>query len=228
MSRKLNGYKGRLTAEQIAEGMTAAAENAARLVEDAEVLLARGSFATAVSLAALAIEEAGKDSILRALAVARTDEEVLGCWKSYRSHTRKNAAWILPDLFASSARQLEDFRPMFAEDSDHTAILDNVKQLGFYTDCLGKAHWSRPTDVIDKEFAEQLVFAAKVMSRPSKHSAREVELWIEHMGPVWKQDMAWMKQALLNWQDAMYREGLSEICVEEMSEFVRGTSSESV
>lgn len=220
MSRKLNGYKGRLTAEQIAEGMTAADENAVRLVEDAEVLLARGSFATAASLAALAIEEAGKESILRALAVARTDEEVLGCWKDYRSHTRKNAAWLLPDLFASGARQLEDFGPMFAENADHTAILDNLKQLGFYTDCLGKAHWTRPADIIDGKLAKQLVLAAKILSRRSKHSAREVALWIEHMGPVWKQDIAWMKQALLNWQAAMYREGLSEIRVEEMSEFV--------
>lgn len=114
MSRKRNGYKGRLTAEQIAEGMTAAVENAVRLAGDAEVLLAHGSFATAASLAALAIEEAGKDSILRALAVARTDEEVLGCWKSYRSHTRKNSAWILPDLFASGAHPSDILLPDWA------------------------------------------------------------------------------------------------------------------
>lgn len=224
MSRKLNGYKGRLTAEQIAEGMNAAAENAVRLAGDAELLLANGSFATAASLAALAIEEAGKDSILRALAVARTDEEVLGCWRNYRSHTRKNSAWILPDLFASGARQLEDFRPMFDESADHTAILDNLKQLGFYTDCLGKARWTRPAEVIEEALAKQLVVTAKILSHPPKHSAREVALWVEHMGPVWKQDIAWMKQALLNWQDAMYREGLTDIRPDEMSEFVLGCS----
>ncbi|MCC8619930.1 AbiV family abortive infection protein [Xanthomonas vesicatoria] len=225
MSQKLDAYKGRLTAEQIAEGMSAAAENAARLVEDAEVLLDRGSFATAVSLAALAIEEAGKVSILRALAVARTDEEVRDCWKDYRSHTCKNAAWIFPQLFASGARQLESFRPMFAEKSDHTAILDNLKQLGFYTDCLGNAHWARPSNVIDAQLALQVVSTAKILSHPSKHSVREVALWVEHIGPVWKQDMTWMKQALLNWQDAMYREGLSTTTAEAMGEFVLGAQS---
>ena len=224
MSRKLDAYKGRLSAEQIAEGMTAAAENSARLVEDAEVLLARGSNATALSLAALAIEEAGKVSILRALAVARTDDDVRSCWKDYRSHTRKNATWIFPEMFASGARQLEHFRPMFAENADHAATLDNLKQLGFYTDCLGKAHWARPPEVIEADLARQLVSIAKILSRPTKHSAREVTLWVEHIGPVWKQDMAWMKQALLNWHAAMYREGLSKTRVEEMSEFVLGAS----
>lgn len=222
MTQKLDAYKGRLTAEQIAEGMSAAAENAARLVEDAEALLDRGSFATAVSLAALAVEEAGKVSILRALAVARTDEEVRGCWKDYRSHTRKNAAWIFPQMFVRGVRKLDDFRCMFDEKSDHAALLDNLKQLGFYTDCLGKAHWTRPSDAIDEQLAVQLVAIAKILSRPSRFSAREVELWVEHIGPVWKQDMAWMKQALINWQDAMSREGLSTTTAQAMGEFVHG------
>jgi AbiV family abortive infection protein len=56
--------------------MTAATENATRLVTDAETLLADDSIPTAMSLAALAIEGAGKVSILRALAVARTEDEV--------------------------------------------------------------------------------------------------------------------------------------------------------
>ncbi|PNV28115.1 hypothetical protein xavtCFBP7764_12370, partial [Xanthomonas citri] len=86
----------------------------------------------------LGVSEAGKVSILRALAVARTDDEVRGCWKDYRSHTHKNYAWISPQLFASGARQLDHFRPMFGEGSDHPALLDNLKKLGFYTDCLGK------------------------------------------------------------------------------------------
>jgi AbiV family abortive infection protein len=228
MSRKLDAYKGNLTAEQIAEGMTAASKNASRLVVDAEALLARGSAATALSLAALAIEEAGKVSILRALAVAKTDDEVRSCWKDYRSHTRKNAAWILPELVANGACELEQFRPMFVDNADHTSVLDNLKQLGFYTDCLGKAHWSCPVDVIDAELVQQLVSVAKILSHPSEHSAREVALWIEHIGPVWKQDMAWMKQALLNWQDAMYREGLSKTRAAEMSEFIHGAPTERV
>lgn len=222
MSRKLDSYKGRLTAEQVAAGMTAAAENAARLVADAELLLESGSYATAVSLSALAIEESGKVSILRSISVAKSDDEAKACWKDYRSHTRKNASWIFPELFSNGARQLEHFKSMFFDDSDHTAVLDNLKQLGFYTDCLGKAHWARPTEVIDEKLARSIVGIAKIMARPTTHSAREVELWIQHIGPVWKQEMTLMKQALVDWQAAMHREGLSKTPADDMKSFVFG------
>lgn len=220
MSRKLNAYKGTLTAEQISEGMNAAAENSARLVKDAEALMENGSNATALSLAALAIEESGKISILRALAVARSDDEARSCWRDYRSHTSKNASWIFPELFANGARQLEQFRSMFSKESDHTATLDNLKQLGFYTDCLGQAHWTRPIDAIDQALAEKIISVAKLMAHPARHTAREIELWIQHIGPVWKKDMALMKQALVNWQEGMYREGLSATPSHEMRNFV--------
>jgi hypothetical protein len=61
---RLDQYKGRLTAAQLAEGMNAATENARHLVRDAVMLLEAGRFPTAASLAALAIEEAGKPAIL--------------------------------------------------------------------------------------------------------------------------------------------------------------------
>ena len=96
MKKKLNAYRGRLTPAEIATGMNAAAKNARRLSEDAESLLAAGRFPTAASLATLAIEEAGKVSILRELALAQSDAEALEVWRSYRSHSRKNVAWLLP------------------------------------------------------------------------------------------------------------------------------------
>jgi AbiV family abortive infection protein len=140
MKKKLDAYRGRLSAAQIAAGMNAAAKNARRLVEDAATLLAAGRFPTAASLATLAIEEAGKISILRMLALATSDAEAAEAWKDFRSHTRKNSAWLLPQLAATGARKLDDFRPLFDEASDHPFMLDQIKQLGFYTDCLGKAH----------------------------------------------------------------------------------------
>ena len=43
--------------------------------------------------------------------------------------------------------------PLFDETSDHPFVLDNLKQLGFYTDCLGKATWALPWKVIDEDLA---------------------------------------------------------------------------
>ncbi len=86
--------------------MNAARANAKRLVEDARRLLDKGCHASAAALAILAIEEAGKVSILRALSVARDDQDMKETWRDYRSHAKKNMAWILPQLAAQGARDL--------------------------------------------------------------------------------------------------------------------------
>ena len=89
-------------------------------------------------------------TVLRELALASDEKALADCWRSYRSHTKKNIMWLLPQLVAEGARKLDDFRSLFDENSDHPYILDLVKQIGFYTDCLGNAHWSIPEEVIDE------------------------------------------------------------------------------
>jgi AbiV family abortive infection protein len=195
--RKLDTYQGRLSAAQIAAGMNAAAKNARRLAEDAATLFALGRFPTATSLALLSIEEAGKISVLRELALARSGEEIAGAWRSYRSHTRKNAQWLLPQLVIEGARKLEDLRALFDKASDHPFLLDQLKQIGFYSDCLGSAHWANPSDVIDEKLARTFVQIAQMFVHHDRdYTEREVELWIEHLTPVWKRDLELMEKAL--------------------------------
>ena len=52
-SKKLNAYRGPLSAAEIVAGINVANANAFRLVEDAQALLAAGRCPTAASLAAL-------------------------------------------------------------------------------------------------------------------------------------------------------------------------------
>ncbi len=221
VQKKLDVYKGRLSPAQVATGMNAAAANARRLAEDAATLLKAGRLPTAASLATLAIEEAGKISILRMLALASTDVDIVGAWRDYRSHSRKNVAWLLPQLAASGARKLDDFRVLFDDSSDHPFLVDQIKQLGFYTDCLGAAHWSVPSQVVDENLATTLVSIAELFAHDREYTEKEVSLWIEHIGPVWKKDLSWMKQALVNWSRAMQKAGLSEAGGDEMADFVR-------
>ena len=199
MKKKLDAYRKRLDSAQIATGMNAAAKNACRLAEDAAALLDLRRFTSAASLAILAIEEAGKISVLRGLSVARTDDEVAEGWKDYRTHTRKNVTWLLPTLAAAGAQKLDDFRPLFSDDSDHPYVLDQLKQIAFYTDCLGGAHWSIPEEVIDESLARLLVDTAKIFAHSDEFSEQEILLWIEHLGPVLRQkDPDFMKQALVS------------------------------
>jgi AbiV family abortive infection protein len=220
--KRLAQYTGRLSPARIADGMNLAIRNARRLVADARLLLTSGSPSSAAALAALSIEESGKVAILRGLSLARTDREVKSQWKDYRSHVRKNAHWIFPSLVIGGARQLEDFRSMFDRDADHPQILDQLKQLTVYTDCLGSGRWSEPAQVIDRAGAEPLVAVAELMSQSPKQevTAREIELWMQHMGPAWGGPMDGMKRAFRDWNEAMRRERLIEHNSSELDDFL--------
>lgn len=223
MQRKLDSYKGPLSITQIADGMNAALRNAVRLAKDARLLVDAERLPSAVSLAILSIEEAGKISILRALAFAENEQDLKTEWRRYRSHTSKNLQWILPQLMTAEARSLDDLRPLFDENSDHPQLLDQLKQIGFYTDCLGsKAHWSLPEEVIDLDLAEMLVNAAEILSSGALTTEREIALWVKHLRPVWKQSDREMKQALVDWYAAMQAEGLKDAGPNKMEQFARG------
>ena len=62
---------------------------------------------------------------------------------------------------------------------------------------------------------------AKLFARDHKYSQRELELWVEHIAPVWKKNMSWMQQALINWNRAMEEAGLTETSTQAMDNFVR-------
>ena len=220
MKKKLETYQGKLTSSQIADGMNAAAANAQRLLADATTLFEARRFPTAVSLAVLSIEEAGKISILRSLALVSTNTEASEVWREYRSHVRKNVLWLFPQLVADGARKLDDFKELFEKESEHPYTLDQVKQLGFYTDCLGNAHWSSPDAVIDEGLARMLVNVAKILVQKSHYTEEEIQLWREHIGPVWKREPNRMKEALVAWYAAMQQKGLAPKGSNEMEQFV--------
>lgn len=203
--------------------MNAATQNAARLAADARLLFSNARWPTAASVAALSIEEAGKVVILRRFLTA-SDEEIRALWKDYRSHTRKNVNWILPDLIAGGARKLDDFRSMVDKDAEHPFLLDTLKQLGFYSDRLGAAHWSIPSEVIESDLAEQLVRTAELLSPKRSISIRELELWVKNMKPVWKGVAIWddQRRALADWYADMQREGLAPAGNNHMEAFVNG------
>src|SRR4051812_29094505 len=97
-------YRGLLTAQAAAAGMNAAISNARRLYDDAHLLADQQRFPSALALAILAIEEAGKVSVIRGITMCETDADASREWKRYRSHREKNNQWVLPDFVARGAR----------------------------------------------------------------------------------------------------------------------------
>jgi AbiV family abortive infection protein len=220
MKKKLNSYSGKLSVEQIAFGIRAAQKNAIRLQKDAQVLLEEGRFPSATALAILSIEESGKIPILRELCLAKNEQDITNSWRSYRTHTSKNAQWIVSELVAKGARRMDDLSSVFDKTSDHPYILDQIKQISFYTDCLGNAHWSEPGEIIDKKLAQTLVAIAQIQANDSEVTVRELELWIQHLGPVWKTTDLEVKKALIAWYGDLQREGLKPKGRNEMEHFV--------
>lgn len=209
-SKKLPQYKGELNSQQIVEGIMSAQNNACRLLKSANVLFEHADYPTASSLAILAIEESGKISILRSLSLARDENEIKEDWRRYRSHIAKNVMWSMFKYIHTGKNKLEDFKLIFDANNKDSYELDQIKQLGFYTDCLGNAHWSTPLAIIDKDFAEFILNIAKISCHEGNNiTIKEIELWKECMSPVWKQSLANMKKGILMWRHKMREEGLT-------------------
>jgi AbiV family abortive infection protein len=214
---KLLPYRGELTAEMAARGIAAAKRNAERLLKDANHLFEAGSYATACSLAILSIEESGKVSILREIFAAPTDQARKDAWRRYRDHKSKNAQWILMDLFRKGARKLAELKSIFDPKSAHPLLMDQIKQLGIYTDCFSSRSWSEPEKVIDENITGETLLVAAVLLPKDEVTTRELELWKAHVGPVWGTPA--MFDASLEFHRALIAEGLSEKRIEDYERF---------
>jgi hypothetical protein len=122
---------------------------------------------------------------------------------------RTSCGIFLP-LLPPGARKLEDFRPLFHEGAEHPYLLDMLKQIAFYTDCLGNAHWSVPSEAIDETLTQSIVQTAKLLAGSPDCTAKEMELRIEHTAPAFAtKEATFLKQSLVSWYQAMHAHGLA-------------------
>ncbi len=220
MKSHLRPYAGPLTPAQITEGIAAAQANALRLLDDAKLLLDARRYPSATALAILSMEERGKVIILKRLALVHDRADVKAAWREYRSHRAKNAGWIIPQLIGQGARTMHDMAAGVDPDGEHTGLLDALKQVSFYTDCLADRHWSIPNEVIDEDVARSMVASAGIMWNARAVALREVELWAAIVGPHYNQPG--MMDAVVQWQHAMVAEGLSDTAPGSLAAFMRG------
>jgi AbiV family abortive infection protein len=143
-------------------GIQLVRENARRLILDADLMLQHQRYPAACQLAILAIEELGKEAILRNLAAVDSDGEVQKCWRDFRIHRAKNTRWLGPGLADEGWSILE----LVAAQADPgtSQTIETYKQLCTYVDLRlgrdGKA-WKRPALVASKSFAEFLIESAR-------------------------------------------------------------------
>lgn len=219
-------YRGLLTFEQIADGMTRALQNAQRLVDDAQILFDQGRVPSAVALAILSIEESGKVPILRQMALAGDERECKRLWKSYRSHTDKNVWWIIGELVRSGARTLDDLFPIVDPSAEHPGMLDELKQLCIYTDCFSNVKWSSPDEVEIQQLVPYLLMIARLFARPEPVSADSIEAYFRHMYPVKGGSLAAQREATRSWLRELVDRGLSDASPDEITAFLPAFGSD--
>lgn len=191
-------FKQIISLEKAAEISNGAIQNAKSLLEDAKLLFEHGKYPRAISLAILSIEESGKPSIVRSIILEDDAKEILKLWKSYRRHQDKNSMWIVPELILNGARTLENLRKVVDPKSDHPQILDDLKQLCFYSDVFTNGKLSLPVNVANKKVAKDIIAIAESSIKETFNSKDALEIWIKYLKPVWKKEMDSMKEALLS------------------------------
>ncbi len=221
-SRKVSQYVGNLSPQDVAAGINAATRNAKRLADDAKLLLGGKRFPSALALAILSIEETGKAGILRSIGVASSEIELKKLWKEYRSHKSKNALWATFDYIQKGARKLEDFAPVFDPSQDHPQVLDELKQLSFYTECVRAGKWVEPAKIADERLARSIVTIAATFATEHVVSGKELEIYFRHMAPVRSGNPAWVQQAFINAYAEMQQRGIRPPGSNEADDLVKG------
>lgn len=177
-------YRGALTSEQLARGMTAANHNAARLLEDAELLLGAGRWPSAAALAIHAVEETAKEEILRALATWPSEAKVF--WRAFTSHKQKGdlalMAWVDDDQDVMTLLVLA----LVAALGVVGQSIEAAKWRALYVECLidgDEVTWWAPEAFGEGE-ALAMVETARRVVRRRVVTPEEVRILIRHVAPV--------------------------------------------
>ena len=176
---------GSLSAEKVAEGVNAAFRNAQELYDEAEILFKQGRFARAASLAVLSIEEVGKVFLLPLLLTTTNKQDLRLIWKGYRNHKHKNNHVHLQMTKGAPQPLTRHSIPPSASIDRWSDGMEDLKQIGFYTDCTTTTDWGIPSDAIKEAGAAQIMKIAsnsltKYHGLDSFGSVPFLEIWGKH------------------------------------------------
>jgi len=154
----------KLTLNLLVAGRTKPLQNAADLVQDAELLLDKKRWARAVFLSQIAIEELGKYlMIIGAIGqVLKNQIHWKRFWKRFNKHTEKTGNILTFNALLSPFVSLGNTKTNLEKARRDEAYLEKRKFTALYVDFeLNK--FVLPMDVIDKETAEVAVREAKAV-----------------------------------------------------------------
>jgi AbiV family abortive infection protein len=204
-----------LTPDAIADGINAARENADRLAKDAQLLFDSGSYSSAAALAILAIEEIGKEPILRRLACWGDAKERASIWNEFKSHHAKSTVGLVSVKFAAGATTLSQTLSTKKDQEKFAQDCENTKQRAVYTRWLGNKQFSRPVNEVSQDRAKELIAIANDLGIGNRLnrviSAEEMALYIKHLHPIEKKGGPQaIRNALVAFENEAIESGLKQ------------------
>jgi AbiV family abortive infection protein len=171
-------------------GTVAAARNAQGLLDDAQVLADAGSVARAYSLAAFAVEEAGKAAglvLLTVMPAALRKRAPVGRmleWHQLKqvhglviAEAPYRIPEIAPGLAAMPAGELAQFLTALDGLADEA---DRLKRRGMYVDVVRGARIGEPSEITESEVLSQLARAGQAVSAAGQVLEPETQAWLEN------------------------------------------------
>ena len=168
MSNRQKNYSGRLSLEEIAEGIAACLQNARALVKDASVLLRARRHPRALTCLLLANEELGKVDVLGAMARIGPQEQArwADTWKSFRSHKFKEAHAAIqttPDQLRTSFDSIFSAAPVAFRIA---SLGEESRQASLYVDFSESGRrWTSPLDIDRATVKRHLAFTRTALKR---------------------------------------------------------------
>jgi len=168
-------YNGRLTLEQISQGIDACIQNTAQLWGDALVLMQAKRPARALSLLLMACQEAGKVPVLVSMStITPTEQNRWGEeWKRFRTHDVKEVC-AASDLLAAADDE-EAFwgllpyafhRPGQRPGRERGPAREKVRQACLYVDFLGaEKRWWSPSEIPHRFVTKELDYVTRIVTR---------------------------------------------------------------
>ncbi|HLY55274.1 MAG TPA: AbiV family abortive infection protein [Stellaceae bacterium] len=189
-------YAGELSRDAAEAGIEALMANAGRLARDAKILLHARRFASASTLAAMALAEFARVSALLALPAATGPTQTKRAWRHFR-----DGAFDFPWSMCCAGRPA-------LSDAETNAMISFIRAIGEQVECIGDGAWVEPEKMIGRPLATQLVEMAELL-RTHPIDREPLRIWMQVVDSC-PEDAA-DDEVLQRFRGALEREGLGRV-----------------
>jgi AbiV family abortive infection protein len=193
-------FTGQLSAASAIKGAQLLQENAARLTEDAKILLQAKRYPSAAMMAVMALDELSRIFHPLIFAALHMPKQLAQGWKQFRCE-RQGFPWSI------FQRRIDWLVAGAMSDEELNDMLSFIRALGGGADYIAPGLWIDPKELISAELAASIVGTAELFCKNAVET-KSMEIWMEAVGSLPRN--ATIEFALKKYQAMLESEGLAE------------------